>query len=285
MKPSRGNEKGSVFGAARKYRRRRRWLVAAVVFLSVLATGYFFLDVVRPSPSVQTGERAEVKDPPSPPGAKKIDSKAARKELPDGRPIPPPAESCDDLRVLVDQRHPLPYGYAPRDLVSLSAYGMPILEGEALLRREAADQLDRLMAAAAADGEDLTIASAYRSFADQQASYGHWTEFYGEGAGGMSAPPGHSQHQLGTAVDFTNAATNYEVHQNFGFTSGNTWLKENAPKYGYVMAYPKGQEAKTGYNWEPWHYRYVGEENVSRMRAGGMNLNDFLVEEGVLPRC
>jgi zinc D-Ala-D-Ala carboxypeptidase len=285
VKSSRGDKTSSVFGSAKKYRRRRRLLVVAAVFVCVLALGYFLLGVVRPSsPSVEIGDQAAVEDPPSPP-EKKDGARAPRKELPAGPPLPAPAESCDDLRVLVDQDHPLPYGYAPRDLVSLNAYGMPILGGEALLRREAADQLGRLMAAAAADGEDLMIASAYRSFADQQASYGHWTDFYGEGAGGMSAPPGHSQHQLGTAVDFTNAATNYEVHQNFGLTSGNTWLKENAPKYGYVLAYPKGQEAKTGYNWEPWHYRYVGEANVARMRASDMNLNDFLVEEGVLPRC
>lgn len=234
---------------------------------------------------METGKQAAVKDPSSPPETKKSDTKASKKELPAGPSLPTPSESCDDLRVLVDQNYPLPYGYVPRDLVSLSAYGMPILEGEALMRREAADQLSRLMADAGADGEDLTIASAYRSFADQQASYGHWTDFYGQGAGGMSAPPGHSQHQLGTAVDFTNAATNYEVHQNFGLTSGSTWLKENAPKYGYVLAYPKGQEAKTGYNWEPWHYRYVGKENVARMQVSDMNLNAFLIEEGVLPRC
>lgn len=275
-----------MFGAARKHRRRRRLLVAAVVFLSVLAIGYFLLDEILPSsPSVEIGKQAAVKDPPSPPRMKKEDAKAVRKKLPDSLPLPTPTESCDDLRVLVDQDHPLPYGYVPRDLVSLSVYGMPILEGEELLRRKAADQLGRLMAEAAADGEDLTIASAYRSFADQQASYGHWTDFYGQGAGGMSAPPGHSQHQLGTAVDFTNAATNYEVHQNFGLTNGSTWLKKNATKYGYVMAYPKGQEAKTGYRWEPWHYRYVGKENVARMRASDMNLNDFLVKESVLPRC
>lgn len=286
MKSSRGDKTSNVFGAAKKYRRRRRLLVAGVAFACVLAVGYLLLGVVSPSsPSAEIGEQAAVEAPPSPPGEKKDDARKPRKELPAGPPLPAPAESCDDLRVRVDQDHPLPYGYAPRDLASLSAYGMPILGGEALLRREAADQLGRLMAAAAADGEDLTIASAYRSFADQQASYAHWTDFYGQGAGGMSAPPGHSQHQLGTAVDFTNAATNYEVHQNFGLTSGSTWLEKNAPEYGYVMAYPKGQEAKTGINWEPWHYRYVGKENVARMRAGDMNLNDFLVEEGVLPRC
>lgn len=256
------------------------------MLISVLAIGYALVGVIFPSPSsVATGKPAVVKDVPSPPQKDKSADESAGEEELKNLPVPNPARSCDDLRVLVDQNHPLPYGYAPRDLVALSAYGIPLLEGEALLRREAADQLALLMTDAAADGEDLTIASAYRSYADQQASYGHWTDFYGQGAGGMSAPPGHSQHQLGTAVDFTNAATNYEVHQNFGLTSGHAWLEENATEYGYVLAYPKGQETKTGYNWEPWHYRYVGKENVERMRASGMNLNDYLIEENVLPRC
>jgi D-alanyl-D-alanine carboxypeptidase len=286
VKSSRGNKSSGAFDASRTYRRRRRLLLAAVVLVLVLAAGYVLLGMIFPSPpSVATGETAAVEKVSSPPEAKKGAGENDEKRELKSLPLPEPAESCDDLRVLVDQNHPLPPDYVPRDLVSLSAYGIPLLEGEAFLRREAADQLGRLMSAAAADGEDLIVASAYRSFADQQASYGHWTEFYGQGAGGMSAPPGQSQHQLGTAVDFTNAATNYEVHQNFGFTSGNTWLKENAAKYGYVLAYPKGQEEKTGYNWEPWHYRYVGKQHVARMQASGMNLNDYLVKENVLPRC
>lgn len=199
--------------------------------------------------------------------------------------LPEPEDSCDDPRVLVDQSHPLPPDYAPQDLVPLASHGVPVRGGEQFLRREAAEKLSLLVADAAADGEELIVASAYRSYADQQSSYEYWTNYYGYGAGGMSAPAGHSQHQLGTAVDFTNAATEYKVHQNFGYTTPSRWLEKNAPRYGFVLAYPKGNEGDTGYNWEPWHYRYVGENNAERISESGLKLHAYLSREGVLPRC
>ena len=97
----------------------------------------------------------------------------------------------------------------------------------------------------------------------------------------MSASPGHSQHQLGTAVDFTNAAASYEIWRPFGDTSASWWLRKHAPEYGFVLAYPHGRE--TGYRWEPWHYRYIGTENAERLEMSG--LQAFLMREGVLPRC
>lgn len=268
--------------------RRRMRLAIAIVMLALLATAGYALLRDNPSPLVfSTGEAAAVKDAPAPPKAKQDKkAKAPEKQIAKGPPLPAPAESCDDLRVLVDHKHPLPYGYVPQDLVSLSAFGVPVVDGDQLLRREAAGQLQLLMAAAAADGEDLVIASSYRSYTDQQASHDKWANFYGDpNAGGMSALPGHSQHQLGTAVDFTNSAAGYKIWQPFGRTSGSTWLKKNAGEYGYVLSYPEGLEAETGYQWEPWHYRYIGVRNAERLKESGMSLQRFLTEEGVLPRC
>jgi zinc D-Ala-D-Ala carboxypeptidase len=198
--------------------------------------------------------------------------------------LPSPEESCDDLRVLVDRSHPLPPDYVPEDLVPLWAYGIPTLGGgEMLLRREAAEHLSRLVEDAAMDGEELVVASAYRSYADQQASHTRLTSIYGAEAGEMSAPPGHSQHQLGTAVDFTNAEARYEIWRQFGNTSAFWWLRKHSPKYGFVLAYPHGE--MTGYRWEPWHYRYIGAENAERLEESGLSLQAFLSREGVLPRC
>lgn len=287
MKPLGKSLSATVFTSARKYRRRRRFAVATLILALLLAFGYVLLQVITSPPSVSTGEAASVKNAPNPPKereAKKV--KAPVKQLAKGPPLPAPAESCDDLRVLVDHEHPLPYGYVPRDLVSLGAAGVPVLNGDPLLRSEAAGQLQLLMAAAASDGEDLIVASSYRSYADQQASYDKWVAFYGDpNAGGMSALPGYSQHQLGTAVDFTNSAAEYQIWQPFGRTSGSAWLEKNARQYGYVLAYPKNLEAETGYQWEPWHYRYIGVRNAERLEESGMSLHEFLTEEGVLPRC
>ena len=68
-------------------------------------------------------------------------------------------------------------------------------------------------------------------------------------------------------------------------TSASSWLLENAPQHGFVLAYPSGREAETGYQWEPWHYRYVGLRNARRLEESGLSLQEFLARENVLPRC
>ena len=197
-----------------------------------------------------------------------------------------PQETCADLRVLVDRSHSLPADYVPEDLAPLWAYGIPTLgDGEMFLRREAAGHLSLLVEDAQADGQELVVASAYRSYADQQVSHARLASIYGAGAERMSATPGHSQHQLGTAVDFTNAAAGYQVWRAFGETTAYAWLHDNAPNYGFVLAYPHGEVTKTGYQWEPWHYRYIGRGNAERLDASGLSVQEFLAREGVLPRC
>lgn len=242
-----------------------------------------------PTPEKATEKKLLEKKPPE----KKSLAEAAEKKPSEEEkeeqapPLPAPQESCDDLRVLVDRNHALPPYYAPRDLVSLRAYGVPVLRGGSplLLRREAARHLRDLVRAATADGEELVVASAYRSYAEQRATYAEFSNIYGEGAGSVSAPPGQSQHQLGTAVDFTNAAADYRLWWPFGDTSASAWLVENAPKYGFVLAYPSGTEEQTGYQYEPWHYRYIGTQNAARMKQSGLSLQAFLTREGVVPRC
>ena len=197
----------------------------------------------------------------------------------------PRTGGCDDPRILVDRAHALPAHYAPQDLVSLPDLGVPILGQEALLRREAAGNLESLVASAAAAGEELAVASAYRSFADQRASYARLVSIYGRGADKTSAPPGHSQHQLGTAVDFTNAAVGYQVKRGFGRTSAARWLALHAHEHGFVLSYPPGKETETGFGWEPWHYRYVGADTARRVRESKLGLQGFLLREGVLPHC
>jgi len=199
---------------------------------------------------------------------------------------PAAEESCNDLRVLVDRAHTLPPDYAPDDLVTLSEYKVPTLGGgEMVLQREVAEHLRRLVKAAGADGQELVVASAYRSYADQRISYRRLRSIYGRDAGEMSARPGHSQHQLGTAVDFTTAAADYEVWDYFAETSASLWLRDHAREHGFVLAYPRSKEGETGYQWEPWHYRYVGARNVERLEESGLSLQEFLAREDVRPRC
>jgi zinc D-Ala-D-Ala carboxypeptidase len=191
--------------------------------------------------------------------------------------------TCGYRLVLVDRSHALPQDYAPKDLVSLPASGVSTVGGrDLMLRREAAEHLKDLVAAA--DGEGLVVASAFRSYLDQRYTYGRLKSIYGSEAEAMSASPGHSQHQLGTAVDFTNAVAAYQVQPIFGQTSAAWWLENHAARYGFVLSYPPGKD-ETGYQFEPWHYRYIGVENARRLQESGLTLQEFLVREGVRPHC
>lgn len=263
-----------------------------LVFLSVCVLSLLVLDqeAVQPMANILAWPESEAptvlaggeRTPPGGEGANK-EPQTMPPPLPPSVPV---EESCNDARVLVDRSHSLPPHYTPEDLVSLPSYGIPTLgNGEMRLRGEAAERLRDLVSVAATDGEELIVASAYRSYEDQETLYGRLKGAYGADSDLMSARPGYSQHQLGTAVDFTNAKANYQVWESFGYTTAAQWLSSHAHEYGFILAYPSGQEADTGYEWEPWHYRYVGVENAERITQGGLSLQEFLVREGVVPDC
>ena len=269
-------------------------MVVILLLVSLFGVGYSF-------PPEQETFRAVIhpfahSETPSRPSAGGLDGSATRsnedlsdeeaKEMLLALRLSAPAETCGDLRVLVDRSHSLPPDYAPDDLVPLRLYGVPTLGSDVLqLRREAAEHLGRLVEAAAMDREELVVASAYRSYEEQQVSHERLASVYGADANVTSATPGHSQHQLGTAVDFTNAAASYQVWLPFGETSAYLWLQHHAQDYGFVLAYPRGKEEETGYQWEPWHYRYVGVENAKRLKESGLSLQEYLEREGILPHC
>lgn len=196
-----------------------------------------------------------------------------------------PEGGCENLLVQVDKEYSLSPLYTPPDMVYVSDYGVPSLKWGATLRVEAAEHLAELIAAAGHEGNELMVASSYRSFYDQSLAHGFYTDIYGAEADRVSALPGHSEHQLGTTVDFTNAEAGYQINQSFGDTEAARWLRENASEYGFVLSYPMGEEEKTGYLWEPWHYRYVGAENSRRAKKEGTDAWDLLLEEGVRPDC
>ena len=200
------------------------------------------------------------------------------------QPTPSLEETYDHLLILVDKQNAIPENYVPQDLVSLRSYGIPTLGVDMLLRKEAAEHLSQLVVAANAAGEKLIVTSAYRSFQDQQAVFARIAFVYEGEANKHSALPGQSQHQLGTTVDFTSEAANYRLWTSFENATAARWLLEHASDYGFVLSYPKGGEAETGYEAEPWHYRYIGVENARHMRDCDLSLHAFLLREGILPR-
>lgn len=186
--------------------------------------------------------------------------------------------ACEDPLLMVGPDHTLSPDYVPPDLTYLSAYGITARGAEDMLREEPAAQLALLLSAAAEDGVEILVASGYRSYWEQEGTYNWFKEAYGEEAGKLSVPPGQSEHQLGTAVDFASAAVDYELVPEFAQTRAGSWLAEHAAQYGFVLSYSEDGESSTGVSYEPWHYRYVGVENALEFEAAGGDPTSFYRE-------
>jgi D-alanyl-D-alanine carboxypeptidase len=158
--------------------------------------------------------------------------------------------------LLVDKRNPplAPDWEAP-DLLPLDGSGLLLARPGLLLRAGARQALLALDAAARAAGLRLVVGSAYRSYAYQTTVFAREVASYGEEqARRESAEPGRSQHQLGTALDFS------PIGEDFDGTADSAWLEAHAAAFGFSRSYPEGLEAVTGYQPESWHWRWLGPE-------------------------
>ncbi|MGI6423489.1 MAG: M15 family metallopeptidase [Candidatus Dojkabacteria bacterium] len=182
------------------------------------------------------------------------------------------------LLVLVNKQYKLPSTYAPSDLVKASNSG--IRRGSSYyLRNILIADLTNMISDAKADGIDLSIVSGYRSYQTQLSTYNYWLKKNNnnvEYVDTFSARAGHSQHQLGTTIDFSTNEIGDALGDRFSNTKASKWLKSNAYKYGFVISYPKGYEHITGYKHESWHYRYIGKGNALEMINSGMILENYL---------
>lgn len=133
--------------------------------------------------------------------------------------------------------------------------------------------IDDLMEDAKDDDINILISSGYRSFKEQTSLKGGYRVTYGAGtANSFSAEQGYSEHQLGTAVDFVTSENSYYLTTNFENTKAFKWLQENAYKYGFILSYPKGN---TYYQYEPWHWRFVGKDLARKLHRNEMNFYDM----------
>lgn len=131
--------------------------------------------------------------------------------------------------------------------------------------------LEDMLERAERDDIDLRVLSAFRSFDEQNELKGQFTQQYGTGANTFSADQGYSEHQLGTAVDIVDPET-AAATQAFAETEEYEWMLDNAHRYGFVLSYPEGNEY---YIFEPWHWRFVGEELARDLDRAGDNLYDW----------
>jgi zinc D-Ala-D-Ala carboxypeptidase len=131
--------------------------------------------------------------------------------------------------------------------------------------------LQSLMSAARSDDIDMKIISAYRSFGEQSDLKAGYKIVYGSGANQFSADQGYSEHQLGTAVDFTTSGVGSSF-TGFEKTQAYRWLENNAYKYGFILSYPENNDY---YQFEPWHWRFVGRSLAERLHEDGKSFYDL----------
>lgn len=166
----------------------------------------------------------------------------------------------DEYKGPINKQFRLLEDYEPADIVDLNkAHGI-FTFNEARLRADAAAALKRMLEELRKQtGKTVTVASGYRSFNEQMSAHSGILIRQGETAGlRISARPGHSEHQLGTTVDITDAEVNYDLVQNFENTAAGKWLITNSESFGFVRSL---DEQQTDYIYEPWHFRYVGDNN------------------------
>ena len=140
------------------------------------------------------------------------------------------------------------------------------------------EAFDKMVAAAAQDGITLYIASGFRSYDAQVTLYNNYVARDGkEAADRYSARPGHSEHQSGLTMDVNYAG------DAFNGTPEAKWLAENCWRFGFIIRFPEGKEAQTGYKYESWHVRYVGDEWAKRITDSGLCLEEYFGLESKYP--
>lgn len=178
-------------------------------------------------------------------------------------------ENVDDMFVLVNKYYQLPDNFVPKDLINVG-------NGQKM-RREAGEAFLKLMEAINGDGLSLIAQSGYRSIDLQRSIYKNQINRKGsvEAADAVSARAGHSEHHTGLAIDVSHDGT---LEKSFENTKQFEWLQKNAHKYGFIMRYPSDKIYMTGYDYEPWHYRYVGVETATLIKNEGITYEEYSVK-------
>lgn len=247
---------------------RGRILLIAGIALAVIAALIAVIVVLTPTPPA-----ASPGETPTP--------EATVTETPEPAPTPtpeaPPAfdaaalsiDAPDSLWVVVNKLRPLaPQDYAAPDLVDVP---VPYVNAPQM-RREASDAVVAMFAAYTAEtGLQMQSQSAYRSYSTQVSVYQGWVDRLGQAAADLtSARPGHSEHQTGLVIDISSVPAVCALDQCFADTPQGQWLAANAHRWGFILRYPEGKTEVTGYEFEPWHFRYVGVALATEMQATGV---------------
>jgi zinc D-Ala-D-Ala carboxypeptidase len=190
-------------------------------------------------------------------------------------------QNPSNIMALVNKNYALPNNYIPNDLVrpnvAFSFSDQKLEKG--LIRQVAATALEKMFADAKNSGIELYAVSGYRSFIRQKTLFDAEINKVGkEKAIQAVAYPGSSEHQTGLALDIASKSTNLDLTEGFAQTKEGKWLAENAHRFGFILRYPKGKEGITIYEYEPWHFRYVGVKAATIIYKHKWTLEEYFNE-------
>ena len=145
------------------------------------------------------------------------------------------------------------------------------------LRKVAADALEELIQGAADAGYKIKMRTGFRSYNYQVSLFNSYVAKNGEEAANkFSARAGESEHQSGLCCDVSSPSVNWGLSYQYGDTAEGKWLAEHCHEYGFIVRYLKGKEDITGYNYEPWHIRYVGVDVATEIFNKGICFEEYL---------
>lgn len=185
-----------------------------------------------------------------------------------------------DVTVLVNKEHILDKDYVPLEMYVVDEnennfHQFKDASLKPMLRSDIKEYVDKLINDAQGLGLPIIVDSGYRSYNYQQVVLDALINEKGDEAFKLVALPGASEHQTGLAIDFAyyeNGIYNDDVKEN---DKEAIWLKNNAWKYGFILRYPKGKENVTGYNFEPWHFRFVGLKLAKYLFKNDLTLEEY----------
>lgn len=188
------------------------------------------------------------------------------------------ADESDDFLILVNREHNIPEDYIPDDLTEVNIrFAVGTEREQKMMKAVAAKALEELFKEAEKENIILYGVSGYRSYEYQKQLYERKVKAVGkEEADKYVAAPGQSEHHTGLAMDVMNESAVSVLTESFAETREGKWLAENAHRFGFIIRYPKGKESITGYNYEPWHIRYVGVEAATEIKTRGIVLEEYL---------
>lgn len=254
----------------RRYKKRKKSLNKAIKFILVFLVTFIAIDImnnyINEARLVKHNNVSVVENKTNESKIKKSSNKENIKTTTNMQNI-----------LLVNKNYSIGSDYEPSDLIIPELYyDNPNLKMTQPLRKNVALAFENMFDAAKKDGITLIGVSGYRSYDYQVGVFNNSIQENGEThAHKYVAEPGHSEHQTGLAIDVL--STEYDnLDDGFENTKTFKWLKENMSDYGFILRYPKDKEEITGYNYEPWHLRYVGTEAAREILNKNLTLEEYL---------